>query len=267
VTVLNVFAGDEGEYIKVECEPNCTVAELKKNIHQSTNIKPYCQQILGKCESHTLNYDYTLTEQDSSGLLLITIKPSELWAPSNVFNIDNETATWNEPLDNFDISHAYNNYIWMKYNLPTHSKHQMSFRLKHHLAYGGHMCGLISSETEGDSDTFDKENGWFLQTFKESENGKGNACLVGHTTDQIGDETVELEYCNTSEKQLRWGELNDCNIVTMEADLDARTLKFWFNGRRVGRYFKDVQPRVRWAASVYWGGSAVQVVETPSDLE
>ena len=262
VRLLNVFAGDRGEYINVKCEPNCTVAELKKNIHQSNNIKPYCQQILGRGDSKTLSYDYKLTPEDSEGLLLITKEPSKLWKPSNGFIIDNETATWEKQSFN-DSRDVYNNCIWMT-PLPSHSKHQMSFRLNFTTGFGGHMCGLIPTEIEDDGDTFDKEKGWFLQTYKEPEKGKGDARLVGHPTDQTGDETIELAYDIQYQDH---GTVNNRNVITMEADLDKHTLKFWFNGMQVGRYFNNVPPNVKWAASVYWNQSAVQVVETPSDLE
>ena len=260
VTIFNVHAGHNGEYITVDCTENCTVAELKKNIYKSNQIQPYCQQILGR-DSKTLSDDYKLTPKDSKGLLLITKKPSELWQPSNGFIIDNETATWKK--QPFNDSHdAYNNCIWMT-PLPRHSKHQMSFRLNYTAGYGGHMCGLIPSEIEGDGGTFDKEQGWFLQTYKRSDGGKGDARLVGHPTDQTGDETIELAY---DKQHQDWGTMNNRNVITMEADLDNHTLKFWFNGNRVGRYFNNVPLNVKWAASVYWNESAVEVVATPPNL-
>ena len=52
--------------------------------------------------------------------------------------------------------------------------------------------------------------------------------------------------------------------VTMEADRDAGTLKFWVNGKPHGPgWTSGVTGRLRWATTVGDKTSAVQIVPTP----
>jgi hypothetical protein len=56
----------------------------------------------------------------------------------------------------------------------------------------------------------------------------------------------------------------DGEIVSMEADLDKGTLRFWLNGKQFGPGFvSGVHGRLRWATSMAYKGSAVEIVPTP----
>lgn len=60
------------------------------------------------------------------------------------------------------------------------------------------------------------------------------------------------------------GEINECQIVSMEADLDKGTLRFWVDGKPHGPgHNSGVTGRLRWALSMGYKGAAVQIVPTP----
>jgi hypothetical protein len=60
------------------------------------------------------------------------------------------------------------------------------------------------------------------------------------------------------------GGINDGQIVSMEADLDKGTLRFWVDGKPHGPGpSSGVTGRLRWAVSLFYKGNAVQIVPTP----
>jgi hypothetical protein len=60
------------------------------------------------------------------------------------------------------------------------------------------------------------------------------------------------------------GDINEGQIVSMEADLDKGTLRFWADGKQHGPgYMSGVEGRVRWAVSLYYKGAAAEIVPTP----
>jgi hypothetical protein len=60
------------------------------------------------------------------------------------------------------------------------------------------------------------------------------------------------------------GGINEGQIVSMEADLDKGTLRFWVDDKQHGPgYTSGVEGRVRWAVSMHHKGAAVQIVSTP----
>jgi hypothetical protein len=60
------------------------------------------------------------------------------------------------------------------------------------------------------------------------------------------------------------GRINDGQIVSMEADLDKGTLRFWVDGKpHSPGYSSGVTGRLRWAVSLYLKGGAVEIVPTP----
>jgi hypothetical protein len=60
------------------------------------------------------------------------------------------------------------------------------------------------------------------------------------------------------------GDINDGQIVSMEADLDKGTLRFWVDGKPHGPgWGSGVTGRLRWAVSLFYKGGAVEIVPTP----
>jgi hypothetical protein len=60
------------------------------------------------------------------------------------------------------------------------------------------------------------------------------------------------------------GHIYEGQIVSMEADLDKGTLRFWVDGKPHGPgWGSGVTDRLRWATSVYFKGTAVEIVPTP----
>jgi hypothetical protein len=61
------------------------------------------------------------------------------------------------------------------------------------------------------------------------------------------------------------GCINDGQIVSMEADLDKGTLRFWVDGKQHGPgYGSGVTGRLRWAVCLCYKGGAVQIVQNCS---
>ena len=64
------------------------------------------------------------------------------------------------------------------------------------------------------------------------------------------------------------GEIKDGQVLTMQVDLDAGTLKFWLDGKPHGPgWTSGVTGRLRWATSVGDKGNTVQIVPTPLELQ
>jgi hypothetical protein len=60
------------------------------------------------------------------------------------------------------------------------------------------------------------------------------------------------------------GEINAGQIVSMEADLDKGTLRFWVDGKPHGPgWSRGVTGRLRWAVCLFYTGGAVEIVPTP----
>ena len=60
------------------------------------------------------------------------------------------------------------------------------------------------------------------------------------------------------------GSIKEGQIVSMEADLDKGTLRFWVDGKPRGPgWSSGVTGRLRWAVSLYQKGNAAQIVPTP----
>ena len=64
------------------------------------------------------------------------------------------------------------------------------------------------------------------------------------------------------------GGINEGQVLTMQVDLDAGTLKFWLDGKPHGPgWTSGVTGRLRWATSVGLKGNSVQIVPTPLELQ
>jgi hypothetical protein len=71
-------------------------------------------------------------------------------------------------------------------------------------------------------------------------------------------------YGNGKDRDDEAGDIKEGQIVSMEADLDKGTLRFWVDGKPHGPgYSSGVTGRLRWAVCLYRQGNAVQIVPTP----
>lgn len=60
------------------------------------------------------------------------------------------------------------------------------------------------------------------------------------------------------------GRIEDGEVLSLEADLDAGTLRFWVNGKPHGPgYESGVKGRLTWAIATAWTGDSAQIVPTP----
>jgi hypothetical protein len=121
-------------------------------------------------------------------------------------------------------------------------KHRMSLKLMK--GEGGlllHFFGLVRDGAAWDKDHTAREStdAWYMEKFG-SLHGNGKDC-----DDNAGD-------------------INEGRIVSMEADLDKGTLRFWVDGKQHGLgYSSGVQGCLRWAVTLYYKGGAVEIVPTP----
>ena len=121
-------------------------------------------------------------------------------------------------------------------------KHRMSLKLmKGEEDDLAHFFGLVRDGAAWDKDHSLRENtdSWYMYD---------DGDLYGNGKD--GDDDA--------------GEINEGQIVSMEADLDKGTLRFWVDGKPRGPgWDSGVAGRLRWAVSVGIEGAAVQIVQTP----
>ena len=106
----------------------------------------------------------------------------------------------------------------------------------------GHLFGLVRDGAAWDKEHFLRAStdAWYMYTFT------GALCGNG----KYGDD--------------RAGQINEGQIVSMEADLDKGTLRFWVDGKQHGPGFMSgVEGRLRWAVSVCHKGGAAEIVPTP----
>jgi hypothetical protein len=121
-------------------------------------------------------------------------------------------------------------------------KHQMSLKLiKGEAERLNHHFGLFRDGAAWDTYHAVREStdAWYMSCF-------GN--LFGN-----GKECVNFA------RKIKEGQ-----IVSMEADLDKGTLRFWVDGKHHGLgWSSGVTGRLRWAVCLYCKGGAVQIVPTP----
>jgi hypothetical protein len=123
-------------------------------------------------------------------------------------------------------------------------KHLISFKVLHgYLVY----LGAVWDSTTHDTDPFasnsclNKSRGWGMLT--------SNGGLYGHSV-----------ACDPG----RPGPINPGQVLTIEADLDAGTLRFWRDGKRHGAgYTHGVTGPLRWAIVTESQGNIVQIVDQP----
>ena len=121
-------------------------------------------------------------------------------------------------------------------------KHRMSLKLIKDEGGGlDHFFGLVRDGAAWDKDhsTRESTDAWYMdETGGLSGNGK-------YGSDDAG-------------------RINDGQIVSMEADLDKGTLRFWVDGKPHGPgHSSGVTGRLRWAVCLYCKGAAVEIVPTP----
>jgi hypothetical protein len=139
----------------------------------------------------------------------------------------------------------YNN-CFMASDVMEGGKHRVSFKLvKGEGRYLDIYCGLAKegAATDEDHGQIHGVGAWYLAT---------HGRLYGNG--KVGNNNA--------------GKIHDGEVVSMEADLDAGTLKYWVNGKKRGPgHTNGVTGRVKWAVMAYWKGNYVQIVPTPADLD
>jgi hypothetical protein len=122
-------------------------------------------------------------------------------------------------------------------------KHRMSLKLMKGEGNDNlvHMFGLVRDGVAWDEDHGETEStdGWFMGS-------------NGHL------------YGNGKEDDDEAGGIKEGQIVSMEADLDKGTLRFWVDGKPHGPgRGSGVTGRLRWAVCLYRKGGVVEIVPTP----
>jgi hypothetical protein len=121
-------------------------------------------------------------------------------------------------------------------------KHRMSLKLmKGENGYLAHLFGLVRDGAAWDKDHAQRSStdAWYMYD---------TGSLYGNG--KFGDDYA--------------GDINEGQIVSMEADLEKGTLRFWVDGKQHGPGFvSGVEGRVRWAVNMYSKGEAAEIVPTP----
>jgi hypothetical protein len=122
-------------------------------------------------------------------------------------------------------------------------KHRISFKLMQGEAnYLGIYCGIVRDGAAWNVDhaVSSSTTGWFVSSYYGS--------LMGNGKDMD----------NSA------GKINPGQILTIEADLDKGTLRFWIAGKPHGPgYTSGVTGRLRFATTVDRKDNSVQIVPTP----
>ena len=167
--------------------------------------------------------------------------PSSLLLANNIFELSGES---NNTATKIDQDGNLKNYLWTAKVMES-GKHRMSLKLmKGEADYLNHFFGLVH-----DGAAWDKDHGlragtgaWYLWNDKSGLYGNGKQ----------GDDGADR--------------INEGQIVSMEADLDKGTLRFWVDGKPHGPgWDSGVTDRLRWAVSLYfyYQSAAVEIVPTP----
>jgi hypothetical protein len=123
-------------------------------------------------------------------------------------------------------------------------KHRMSLKLIQGFKLVlDHYFGLVRDGAAWDKDHRARAStdAWYMEAV---------GCLYGNGKEEENEEVAVT--------------INDGQIVSIEADLDKGTLRFWVDGKQHGLGFMSgVQGRVRWAVSLRYKGAAFEIVPTP----
>ena len=126
-------------------------------------------------------------------------------------------------------------------------KHRISLKLIKGEGHGmAHMFGLVRHGAAWDLDHSGRSStdAWYMWDSDGSLCGNGKEC---------GDSA---------------GRINEGQIVSMEADLDKGTLRFWVDGKPHGPgHSSGVTGRLRWAVNLYDEGSAVEIIVPTPELQ
>ena len=136
---------------------------------------------------------------------------------------------------------GFDNCLWTNRVMES-GKHRMSLKLmKGEAGDLGHLFGLVRDGAAWDKKHYKEEStdAWYMDS-------GGYLCGNG-------------KYCDD-----KAGDINEGQIVSMEADLDKGTLRFWVDGKPHGPgHSSGVTGRLRWAVSLFYKDTAVQIVPTP----
>lgn len=123
-------------------------------------------------------------------------------------------------------------------------KHTISMKLAQGSAVGMYiLCGVVRDGAPCNEDPCpDSEStlGWFMDSVSEA--------LYGHG-----------KYDDDMAGMIRSGQ-----VLSMQVDTDAGTLKFWVDGKPHGPgYTSGVTGPLRWATTVVFKGNSIEIVPTP----
>ncbi len=138
--------------------------------------------------------------------------------------------------------HGNDNCLWSTRVMES-GKHRMSLKLIRGEGNGylSHLFGLVCDGAAWEKCHADGEStdAWYMGS---------DGALYGNGKD-----------CDD-----KAGKIEEGQIVSMEADLDKGTLRFWVDGKPHGPgWSSGVTGRLRWAVCLFYKGGAVQIVPTP----
>jgi hypothetical protein len=250
---VHTLANTTFEVIMADDENN-QVRRLKKQIEDKEGTSCFAQQLfrMTKCSDEEQMEDSPLLDDDvltvSCSIALCVQIAAEKWDMASPLLVEQFTLSGPNCSTATKIANggSYHNCLMVAGTITKtvcpRSVNRISFKLTQGSApYMMHYCGCIRDGAAPDEDhaVANSTKGWFINSASGTLYGNGK-----YHDDKAG-------------------RIYDGQILSMESDLAAGTLRFYLDGKPHGPGFTNLTGRLRWAAVVVEASSGVQIVPTP----
>ena len=254
VTVQTMAGASFGVMLEEGGGSNSSVRALKAEIKETEGTPSHRQDLLMLVEDAEEGSEEPLSDDfeiESPCTVALCVLPEEEWEWDTISDLVRDevfelSGPNNSIATNIDQDKNYNNCLVTGRAMGTGTgKHTISMKLAQTQGSSDDMnilCGVVRDGAPCNEDHAMRDStlGWFM----ESEYG----CLCG----------------NYKQYTDRAGEIKSGQVLTMQVDTDAGTLKFWVDGNPHGPGFTDgVTGPLRWATTVCYKGNNVEIVPTP----
>ena len=249
VTVQTMTGASFGVMLEEGGGSNSSVRALKAEIKEAEGASRHRQELLMLVEDAEEGSEEPLSDDfeiESACTVALCVKTEEEWDATSELVKDKvfELTGENSIATKIDQDKNYDNCMVVGRVMEAGTgKHTISMKLAQGSAILMDIyCGVVIDGAPCNTNHTEQEStlGWFMET----EFG----CLEGHQA-KFG---------------FGAGEIKPGQVLTMQVDTDAGTLKFWVDGKPHGPgYTSGVTGPLRWATSVGFKGNAVEIVPTP----
>ena len=247
VTVQTMAGASFGVMLEEGGGSKSNVRALKAEIKETEGTPSHRQELFMLDEGAEDGSEEPLSDDleiESACTVALCVKPEAEWEwdavsgliKDGVFELSGEN---NSIATKIDQDKDYDNCMVVGRVMGARTgKHTISMKL----GYKGFYCGVVRDGAPYNTDhcRIESKLGWFIASFV------GGLCGNGKV---FGDMA---------------GKIEPGQVLTMQVDTDAGTLKFWVDGKPHGPgYTSGVMGSLRWATSVSFKGSDVEIVPTP----